>query len=1293
MNAGVTLRIIICLFITLNVCFSSIALANTQKNLDAGQGAFFDLGELIFQQVGDSEKIPKGVITAMTQDSRGFIWIGTQFGLIRYDGYRFKRFGHNPQDPSSLPGNFVRALWAGQNGKLWIGTFSDGVAMFDPNNNQFHHYKYDAANTNSLSNNNIRALVGDNQGNIFIASNDGLDHIDSATGKVTRLDNILGCDEPLKTSRMRSVLLGENRTLWLGTQLGLCQITLPYPISHNIKPGSPALTGKTYGAFNGKNVFRLYLADDNAVWVGTTDDGAAKVSTNDNIVEWVSHTPNNLKSLSHHWVNGIVQPASDEIWLSTSGGGITVVDASSTRVKRHIRHEPLNEYSIPLDTMGAMLVDDSGVVWVGTWGGGLSRYNPQNGAFRKFVRGLDSTNMLTHEDVRSFVELNNGQIWVGTAQSGIDIISPQLGVIGGFRPEPENPKALAEGYVRVMRQTSDGSVWVGTTNKGLHRYDFVQQRFFRYNTADGLPSIQIVTLQETPGDKLWVGTGEGVALINTHTNQVEDISDFSGSELFMGKSILSFAYDHNDRLWVGTRNGLLVIFIKAKKVLEISLEADTTTTLSDNYINSLLLDSQQNLIVATPHGLDRLVNFNGRYAEFESLNTLVGRPVGTAGNLLEDAQGRIWNGYGWLDPNQGTWQNLARADDWDVGTMWTGSYIKLRDGTMLFGGTKGILLMRPLLWQSWQYQPKLVISELEIDNQVIPIPEQLVLPADTKSFSIEFAALDFTSPEHNLYAYKLEGFDEKWIYTDASKRRITYTRLPPGNYHLHIKGSNRKGNWSDHQIDLLIVQQPKWFETIWIKLSLFVLIALAFYGFYRWRVKELKQQQMALDSLVQSRTENISMLGKIGQEITSTLHLGSVLERVYKHVNELMNADVFVVGILDAPGQRILCQLAIEQGEKLPPFEYSLTDLRRPAVWCINNQSELVINRVEELKLYVEYVAAPVSGANTESLIYLPLLIDKQVLGCITVQSFKKSAFSDNDVQMLRTIANYTAIALANAESVEKLESTFAQLKEAHENLQQTQDQLVQQEKMAGLGRLVSGVAHEINTPLGISITASSHAMKELGECQGLFDSSKLTKNKLHAFLEVMNESLYLLESNLSRAAQLVKNFKQVAVDQSIEERGEVNLGQYLEDTLMSLKPKWKHTEIVVETDFDDSTVLSTYPGAFAQVLTNLIENAVRHGFEEGKKAGKIDISLQRTASHIEWCFEDNGVGMSKETLAKVFDPFYTTRRSAGGTGLGMHIVYNIVTQKLHGEITCHSAHNQGCRFVIKLPIRNSSVN
>ncbi|MCF6438198.1 ATP-binding protein [Pseudoalteromonas luteoviolacea] len=1242
---------------------------------------------MIFHQVGDSDKIPKGVITAMVQDQRGFIWIGTQTGLIRYDGYRFKLFEYKQNDPNSLSGDFIRTLWVGHDDKIWIGTFSDGVTVFDPKTLLFNHFKHIPSNQESLSNNNIRALVGNGEGDIFVGSNQGLNYIHGLSGTVTRVEKVRGCEAPFKTSRIRSLLLDEKRFLWVGTTSGLCRISLPLDSSN----WSSQLQGVTYKEFNGHNVFRLFQASDGNVWVGTTDHGAARISQALSKVDWLGYEAKSSEARSTKWINGIIQPNQNEIWLGTSANGVIVVNASTMQVQRHIRHEPLNEHSIRLDSLGAMLVDDSGVIWVGTWGGGLSRYNPHNRAFRKVTHHLDKTNTLSHNDVRGFVELDNGLVWVGTAQTGIDVIDPNNGVIRSIRPEPNNPVALADGYIRAMYQTQDGSIWIGTTNKGLHKFIQETSEFQRFSKQHGLPSVQVVSLIEAPSGLLWLGTGEGLAVMNIETNQIESLSEYIGHDLIEGKSIINFAYDGKFQLWVGTHNGLFVIYLNEKRVIEISEAAGTAQNLSDNYINSLLFDKEQNLVVATSHGLDRLVDFDGRTAKFESLNQLVGRPSSTAGNLLEDKQGRLWNGYGWLDPDKRTWEDLSNADDWDVGTMWTGAYLKLRDGTMLYGGTKGVLLLRPDLWESWEYHPKLVISELEINNQTIPIPEHLVLPATTKSFSVEFAALDFTSSELK-YAYKLEGFDEGWIHTGASKRRISYTRLPPGDYKLHIKGTNRKGIWSDHQVILSIEQLPKWFETVWSKFFLFALFLALFYGFYRWRIRELTMRQTVLDSLVQSRTENISMLGTIGQEITSTLHLGSVLDRVYKHVNKLMNADVFVVGILDLPSQRILCQLAIEQGEKLTPFEYSLTDLRRPAVWCINNQKELVVNRIEELKQYVEYVAAPVSGANTESLIYLPLIIDKHVLGCITVQSFKPAAFNDNDVQMLRTIANYTAIALANAESVEKLETTFTQLKEAHDNLQQTQEQLVQQEKMASLGRLVSGVAHEINTPLGISITASSHAMKELGECQGLFDSSKLTKRKLHSFLEVMSESLYLLESNLSRAAQLVKNFKQVAVDQSIEERGEVNLGQYLEDILMSLRPKWKHTEIVVETNFDDGIVLSTYPGAIAQVLTNLIENSVRHGFEEGKHAGKIEISLQHKASHIEWRFVDNGVGMSKETLAKVFDPFYTTRRSAGGTGLGMHIVYNIVTQKLHGEITCQSAHHQGCQFGIKLPMSNSTV-
>ncbi|QEP44406.1 sensor histidine kinase [Ectothiorhodospiraceae bacterium BW-2] len=254
--------------------------------------------------------------------------------------------------------------------------------------------------------------------------------------------------------------------------------------------------------------------------------------------------------------------------------------------------------------------------------------------------------------------------------------------------------------------------------------------------------------------------------------------------------------------------------------------------------------------------------------------------------------------------------------------------------------------------------------------------------------------------------------------------------------------------------------------------------------------------------------------------------------------------------------------------------------------------------------------------------------------------------------------------------------------------LEAAQSELIKSEKMAALGGLVSGVAHEINTPLGVSITATSHLAEESRRFSLLLQEGKMKKSSLVNYVEQVDEGVVMLQANLTRAAELIKNFKQVAVDQSIEEIRTLNLGDYLQEVLSSLRPKWKHTQIELITDFADKVEITTYPGALAQIMTNFISNSIIHGFEDGSVAGEIAITLTQQPQGIELRYRDSGKGMAQESLDKIFDPFYTTRRGQGGTGLGMHIVYNLVTQKLKGSIDCHSAPNEGCRFTIILPER-----
>jgi signal transduction histidine kinase len=259
------------------------------------------------------------------------------------------------------------------------------------------------------------------------------------------------------------------------------------------------------------------------------------------------------------------------------------------------------------------------------------------------------------------------------------------------------------------------------------------------------------------------------------------------------------------------------------------------------------------------------------------------------------------------------------------------------------------------------------------------------------------------------------------------------------------------------------------------------------------------------------------------------------------------------------------------------------------------------------------------------------------------------------------------------------LNSTLTTLKDA-------QNQLVESEKMAALGGLVSGVAHEINTPLGVSITAASSLEEEARHIGEDYRNRKLSQSRFERFIETATQTSGILMANLERAAGLVRSFKQVAVDQTTNILRRVDLKSYLTSTVDSLSPELKQGRHRVEVDCPEDLVIETYPGIIAQIVTNFVVNSVRHGFGENKRSGLIRIRVVRQENGIELFYDDDGKGMRKDVLKRAFDPFFTTARKQGGTGLGLSIVYNLVTHKLGGRIDCRSAPGEGVHFTLFLP-------
>ncbi len=266
------------------------------------------------------------------------------------------------------------------------------------------------------------------------------------------------------------------------------------------------------------------------------------------------------------------------------------------------------------------------------------------------------------------------------------------------------------------------------------------------------------------------------------------------------------------------------------------------------------------------------------------------------------------------------------------------------------------------------------------------------------------------------------------------------------------------------------------------------------------------------------------------------------------------------------------------------------------------------------------------------------------------------------------------------------LERANKELTASLQTIEQAQDKLVQSEKMAALGELVAGVAHEINTPVGVGVTAASFLDTKIVEIRKIYNSGELKRSELESFLQVVEEVSNSILINMKRAAELISSFKQVAVDQSSETRRKFNLKKYIDEILLSLRPRYKKTGHEIKINCDDHIELNSYPGVFSQILNNLIMNSLLHGFEDIKE-GIIQIEITRKNDHIQFIYKDNGSGMTLEQKEKVFDPFYTTKRTKGGTGLGMSILFNLVTQTLKGSIECDTSVGNGVVFTMIFPV------
>jgi ligand-binding sensor domain-containing protein/signal transduction histidine kinase len=1025
-----------------------------------------------FEVMRDAATIDDQIITALAQDKRGFIWIGTQDGLIRYDGYRYRKFTHRAQQPDSLVGNYVYSLLTASDGRIWVGTRSDGLSVFNPRTEKFEQLRYEAGqDKDSLSGSMVRAIVEDKRGNIWIGTETGLHFYDKENKKLSNMSNALPTMGLLANS-IASLLVDQSGQLWLGSGRGLQRLSSD---------------GKRFDTFIlDKDITSLYQATDGKIWVGSGSYGAAWFTPNQSgselpVIHWLNAQTLQGKQLSSLWITGIAEGRDGEVWLTTYGGGINIVAANDGQLLQIVRHDSSSPGGLLYDDLKPLLRDRSGWLWIGTWGVGLQRVNTLNTAVRTLKHSSKRTFGLSHPDVSSLLELADGRLLVGTSGNGIDIIDRKRGVLGGYRIQTAHSDTndgkvlgLTDKVIPALAQTSDGSIWAGTQEAGLLR---LRPNAKQWESVSGLPDLQVRRLFPASDGSLWIGTDHGIARWRQGSS-VDILRDEKNKAILL--TVFSFAEDDERRIWVGTDQGLWVQPAGSRDMKRVQHEG--ALGLNSDYVQGLLYDHQGQLWVNTDKGLHRLKNWDGVTAQFDYISGALNQADKNLGsNLLEDQQGRLWTEDAVIDPVRMQIRFLSTVDGVDAHTSWNGSYTKTRDGLLLFGGTKGIAIIDPSRYRFDEKKQVLAITELKINGQAVAPGDlaavektdtfKLVLSPSQRDFSLEFAALDSIDPKKTRYQYRLEGYDQAWIETDADHRNAAYTSLWPGPYQLHVRASNRHGEWSDVELVVPIRVLPAWWQSWWFVACIIFVSATLVVALLRWREQRLQEQAKHLQTLIDASTADILDIGAIGRELTSTLDTGQAFDRVYRQISSKLQVDVFFIGIVDESRAQLNLAYKMEGNRRLPDAAIKLNELHHPAVWCVQIHEDVITKQRHELSNYLGDITIPGDVTKTETMIFLPLFAGHKVIGCLSVQSHQVDAYSKEQIDLLRILASYAAIALSNsiahsslAKSNEELADALHDLKTAQAKLIQVERQQISLDLHDNLSQTMTGILLQLDT-------------------------------------------------------------------------------------------------------------------------------------------------------------------------------------------------------------------------------------
>ncbi len=1265
------------------------------------------LPKIRFKNIDKTYGLPHNNVNAITRDNLGYMWFGTNDGLCRYEtpGH-FKVLRVDEKIKGGLKSANIRAIYIDQEDNIWIGTRLGGLTKYNQKEDTWETFTYNPQDPNSISNNEVLEIIEDNKGNIWVGTENNLNVFHPETKTFSRFKIDKKDPSALQTKAILSIIEDDKGWIWVGTWEGGLHLLLPSTDGN--------IAHSTFRHFNlskklnSLNVWKIFQDKQKRYWIGTHGDGLYLMQLPENASndltkqDWEPNFHNYVFSgrdngnISSNMTRDIIQDSHNRIWIATVHG-LNIIAPEElpsndylkvTKKKPEIKfdnyfYSNTDPNSLAHDEVSSIYEDEQGIIWLGTFSG-VSKYNWYNNQFDNYEFFEDDFNAPNTQNIYISPEK---VAWLATGNHGVLLYNFTTNEIGKIKES--NSNILIDDYIDAIYSPDDISIYFASSS-GVSMFNTENKKVVKYPLPEEIkklvPNLKTYTLYIDKYNRIWLGTDRGLFWIDKETGKYSSLLNEPGNPNSISDNSISSLYlDSEDYLWVATFNGLNKFKIGEKDEFEIqSYKHDTQnpeTSIPSNQLTELI-QVNDILYIGTTNGLCGYDYKTETFINFSKTDNKFG-----VQSIEKTNNGNLWasttEGIFYFDTQKQSFNIFEKGDGLgDIAFRASSSQMD-KDGFIYFGNRRGITRLHPARIATNTVPPPVYITEIKkVDSegkQVLNMTNksEISIPSNNYYLSIDFSAVNYNSIEKNTYAYKLEGFEENWNYTNTNMS-ATYTNLKHGEYTFKVKAANNDGVWNENPTTLKIIKLPVLWERTYFRivalLGLGALIWLSFFVYTR-NIRHRNSILNKYNSELSREIKERKRIEKTLQEREQFLRL--LMDNIPQHIywidktHRLIGCNTsFLNGFQEKNKDEIIGRLSQDVFDTTAAeaqIDQSESEVLRTGVSIFGQVLKMVnLNTYEEIWMDKNYIPLK----NEQGEIFGVLVTGENITARIQAEEVLKNNSKQLEIQVLERTQE---LGLKNKEIQTLLQSIEARNEELEEIVKQRTQELNEfnmelQQSNNDLGQFAYIASHDMKEPLRI-----------IGNFAGLL--SRKYKGKLD---KSADEYIYYIEDGIKRMSALMDSLLTYSqVGKKEIELSKTNLNNILFAKLHDLSEVIKERN--VEMQIDDLPEIYCEKEQIGMVFFNLINNGIK--FNKSEKP-VIQVKVHDDAPEGFWKFSvtDNGIGILPEFQSQIFEIFRRlhSKQEYKGTGIGLALTQKIVLRH-GGTIKVLSIPAEGTTFVFTI--------